>query len=141
MFNLVHPLKPLAPSHSTIVWRGLMGALNWLEDWRLSVISMQFLYMQFLKNLGIFYFSFQKLLLETSRAITEHYRMEWLNPFMPTVAFNICCPRDCVSRHNGGTAGAPLKPLRDDSALYIYVCDIDICVFIYERNFIIVRFA
>ena len=39
------------------------------------------------------------------------------NPFMPTVAFNICCPRDCVSRHNGGTAGAPLKPLRDDSAL------------------------
>ena len=37
-----------------------------------------------------------------------------INPFMPTVAFNICCPRDCVSRHNGGTAGAPLKPLRDD---------------------------
>ena len=25
-----------------------------------------------------------------------------INPFMPTVAFNICCPRDCVSRHNGG---------------------------------------
>ena len=40
-----------------------------------------------------------------------------INPFMPTVAFNICCPRDCVSRHNGGTTGAPLKPLRDDSAL------------------------
>ena len=39
------------------------------------------------------------------------------HPFMPTVAFNICCPRDCVSRHNGGTAGGPLKPLRDDSAL------------------------
>ena len=36
---------------------------------------------------------------------------------MPTGAFNICCPRDCVSRHNGGTSGAPLKPLRDDSAL------------------------
>ena len=36
---------------------------------------------------------------------------------MPTVTFNICCPRDCVSRHNGGAAGAPLKPLRDDSAL------------------------
>ena len=36
---------------------------------------------------------------------------------MPTGAFNICCPRDCVSRHKGGTAGAPLKPLRDDSAL------------------------
>ena len=40
-----------------------------------------------------------------------------LSPFMPTGAFNICCPRDCVSRHNGGTSGAPLKPLRDDSAL------------------------
>ena len=35
-------------------------------------------------------------------------------------AFNICCPRDCVSRHNGGTAGAPLKPLRVDSALRDY---------------------
>ena len=40
-----------------------------------------------------------------------------LNLFMPTVVFNICCPRDCVSRHNGGTSGAPLKPLRVDSAL------------------------
>ena len=44
------------------------------------------------------------------------------DPFLPTVAFsqpssNMCCPRDCVSRHNGGTSGAPLKPLRDDSAL------------------------
>ena len=29
---------------------------------------------------------------------------------------NMCCPRECVSRHNGGTSGAPLKPLRDDSA-------------------------
>ena len=38
-------------------------------------------------------------------------------PFMPTGVFNICCPRDCVSRHNGGTSGAPLKPLRVDSAL------------------------
>ena len=36
---------------------------------------------------------------------------------MPTVALNICCPRDCVSRHNGGTSGAPLKPPRVDSAL------------------------
>ena len=36
---------------------------------------------------------------------------------MPTGAFKICCPRDCVSQHNGGTSGAPLKPLRDDSAL------------------------
>ena len=40
-----------------------------------------------------------------------------VNPFMPTGVFNICCPRDCVSRHNGGTSGAPLKPLRVDSAL------------------------
>ena len=36
---------------------------------------------------------------------------------MPSGAFNICCPRDCVSRHNGDTSGAPLKPLRVDSAL------------------------
>ena len=36
---------------------------------------------------------------------------------MPTGAFNICCPRDCVSRHNGGTSGTPLKPRRVDSAL------------------------
>ena len=43
--------------------------------------------------------------------------LEHVNPFMPTVAFNMCCPRDCVSRHNGDTTGAPLKPLRDDSAL------------------------
>ena len=34
----------------------------------------------------------------------------WLNPFMPTVAFNICCPRDCVSRHNVGTRGVPIMP-------------------------------
>ena len=32
------------------------------------------------------------------------------DPFLPTVAFNICCPRDSVSRHNRGTAGAPLNP-------------------------------
>ena len=48
---------------------------------------------------------------------SRRYRIEGFNPFMPTVALNICCPRDCVSRHNGGTTGAPLKPLRDDSAL------------------------
>ena len=36
---------------------------------------------------------------------------------MMQVRLNICCPRDCVSRRNGGTAGAPLKPLRVDSAL------------------------
>ena len=47
---------------------------------------------------------------------------EGFNPLFPTVAFsqlssNMCCARDCVSRHNGGTAVAPLKPLKDDSAL------------------------
>ena len=52
----------------------------------------------------------------------EWYCTSWhfgslFNPLMPTGAFNICCPRDCVSRHNGGTSGAPLKPLRVDSAL------------------------
>ena len=33
-----------------------------------------------------------------------------INPFMPTVAFNMCCPRDCVCWHNGGTSGAPIMP-------------------------------
>ena len=40
-----------------------------------------------------------------------------INPLMPNGSFNICCPRDCVSRHNGGTSGAPLKPLRVNSVL------------------------
>ena len=36
-------------------------------------------------------------------------------PFLPTVAFsqpssNICCPRDCVSRHNGAPLVPPLNP-------------------------------
>ena len=44
--------------------------------------------------------------------IQIHQAKFQLNPFMPTGAFNIYCPRDCVSRHNGDTAGAPLKPLR-----------------------------
>ena len=39
-----------------------------------------------------------------------------VNPLTPRFGFNICCPRDCVSQHNGGTSGAPLKPLRVDSA-------------------------
>ena len=41
------------------------------------------------------------------------FTLQQLIPFMP----NICCPRDYVYRHNGGTAGCPLKPLRDDSVL------------------------
>ena len=44
-----------------------------------------------------------------------------INPLMPvgnySYQFFISCPRDCVSRHNGGTSGAPLKPLRVYSAL------------------------
>jgi len=38
------------------------------------------------------------------------------NPFMPTVPTFAARETD-VSRHNGGTSGAPLKPLRYDSAL------------------------
>ena len=52
---------------------------------------------------------------ETGFSHLQHNNL--VNPLMPSGAFNICCPRDCVSRHNGGTSGAPLKPLRDDSAL------------------------
>ena len=55
-----------------------------------------------------------------------------VNQFLPTVAFsqlssNMCCPRDCVSRHNGGTSGAPLIPPRDDSALIILSCERSPC--------------
>ena len=39
-----------------------------------------------------------------------------VNPFMPTVS-TIAVRETDVSRHNGGTSGAPLKPLRDDGAL------------------------
>ena len=52
------------------------------------------------------------------------YNMAWnvghesdhvtLNPLMAignnSCQFNICCPRDCVSRHNGGTSVPPLNP-------------------------------
>ena len=42
-----------------------------------------------------------------------------LSPLLPTVAFSqtFAVRETDVSRHNGGTSGAPLKPLRDDSAL------------------------
>ena len=44
------------------------------------------------------------------RLLGKHAPFGYINPFMPTGAFNICCPRDCVSRHNGGTRGAPIMP-------------------------------
>ena len=40
----------------------------------------------------------------------------FINPFLPTVSTFAVRETD-VPRHNGGTTGAPLKPLRDDSAL------------------------
>ena len=40
----------------------------------------------------------------------------FINPFLPTVPAFAVRETD-VSRHDGGTSGAPLKPLRDDSAL------------------------
>ena len=37
-----------------------------------------------------------------------------VNPLMAignySYQFLICCPRDCVSRHNGGTSVPPLNP-------------------------------
>ena len=50
---------------------------------------------------------------------TKHFRClieMFLNPFMPTVQTFAVRETD-VSRHNGGTSGAPLKPLRVDSVL------------------------
>ena len=45
---------------------------------------------------------------------TAHHPL--LNPFMPTVP-KFAVRETYVSRHNGGTSGAPHKPLRVDSAL------------------------
>ena len=56
---------------------------------------------------------FWKALLPQKSGPVGTYR---LNPFMPTVPAFAVREID-VSRHNGGTSGAPLKPLRDDSAL------------------------
>ena len=42
--------------------------------------------------------------------------LQHINPFLPTVPTFPIRETD-VSRHNGGTSDAPLKPLRDDSAL------------------------
>ena len=44
-----------------------------------------------------------------------------INPFMPTVQTFAVRETD-VSWHNGGTSGAPLKALRDDSALRALSC-------------------
>ena len=44
------------------------------------------------------------------------YGRGYVNPFMFTVPTFAVRETD-VSRHNGGISGAPLKPLRDDSAL------------------------
>ena len=40
----------------------------------------------------------------------------FFNPFLPTV-LTFAVRETNVSRHNGGTSGAPLKPLRDDSTV------------------------
>ena len=79
------------------------------------------------KNNPLFYYSalqrFERLFsIHTYPGSCFSTRLFSINPFVPTVAFsqlssNMCCPRDCLSRHNGGTSGVPLKPLRDDSAL------------------------
>ena len=50
-------------------------------------------------------------------AVTNNDDSSMVNPLTPNGVFNICCPSDCVSRQNGGTSGAPFKPLRVDSAL------------------------
>ena len=52
-----------------------------------------------------------------TQKIQPHKRWRRLvNPFLPTVPTFAVRETD-VSRHNGGASGAPLKPLRDDSAL------------------------
>ena len=49
----------------------------------------------------------------TTATITASNANDQFRNQVPTFAVR----ETCVSRHNGGTAGAPLKPLRDDSAL------------------------
>ena len=48
----------------------------------------------------------------SNKYITKNYVLELcvFNPLMLSGSFNICCPRDCVSRHNGGTSVPPLNP-------------------------------
>ena len=44
----------------------------------------------------------------------KYHDSDYLNPLMAignySYQFLICCPRDCVSRHNGGTSVPPLNP-------------------------------
>ena len=47
---------------------------------------------------------------------TGRERFEQVGKFLPTVP-TFAVRETNVSQHNGGTAGAPLKPLRDDIAL------------------------
>ena len=47
---------------------------------------------------------------EQGRGLRGLHPPRCFNPLMPNDAFNICCLRDCVSRHNGGTSGAPIMP-------------------------------
>jgi len=50
------------------------------------------------------------------RALKPLQAKTFVLTFLPTVPTFAVRETD-VSRHNGGTSGAPLKPLRDDSAL------------------------
>ena len=58
----------------------------------------------------------------TTRFYMIHYVFNFrtTNPFMPTVPTFAFLETD-ISRHNGGTWGAPLKPFRDDSALIVFL--------------------
>ena len=53
---------------------------------------------------------FGKLSVSSSQREVKWLMCPSFNPLMPNGVFNICCPRDCVSRHNGGTSGPPLNP-------------------------------
>ena len=62
-----------------------------------------------------------------------------LNPFLPTVAFNICCPRDCVSRtanveRNGGHKW--VKPIRVGIwvGAGVIIFEIKIDIFLKKKN-------
>ena len=58
----------------------------------------------------------QPYFVESPRGAGRRFPRSGFNPFMPTVPTFAVRETD-VSRHNGVTSGAPLKPVRDDSAL------------------------